>query len=83
MNRQIKAYKNRPTRAVINLSNLRNNYEIVKTFTGSDVKVMGIIKANAYGHGMLEVANELIDLGVDYSAWLFSRKEYFCARTEF
>ncbi|MDD4204983.1 MAG: alanine racemase [Candidatus Delongbacteria bacterium] len=66
MNRQIQAYKNRPTRAIINLSNLRNNYEIVKTFTGGDVKVMGIIKANAYGHGMLEVANELIDLGVDY-----------------
>lgn len=77
MNRQIRAYKNRPTRAIINLSNLRNNYEIVKTFTGKDVKVMGIIKANAYGHGMLEVANELIDLGVDYFGVAFLEEGIF------
>ena len=77
MNRQIQAYENRPTRAIINLSNLRNNYEIVKTFTGSDVKVMGIIKANAYGHGMLEVANELIGLGVDYFGVAFLEEGIF------
>jgi alanine racemase len=66
MNRQIQAYKNRPTRAIINLENLRNNYGILRTLIDADVKVMGIIKANAYGHGMLETANELIKLGVNY-----------------
>ena len=77
MNRQIKAYRNRPTRAIIDLSNLRNNYEIVKTFVGDKVKVMGIIKANAYGHGMLEVANELIYLGIDYFGVAFLEEGIF------
>jgi alanine racemase len=77
MNRQIQAYKNRPTRAVINLSSLRNNYSVMKSFIDSDVKVMGIIKANAYGHGMLEVANELIKLGVNYFGVAFLEEGIF------
>ncbi len=77
MNRQVEAYRNRPTRAIINLSNLRKNYEIMKSFTGSGVSVMGIIKANAYGHGMLEVANELIELGVDYFGVAFLEEGIF------
>jgi alanine racemase len=77
MIKQIQAYRNRPTRAVINLSSLRNNYAVMKTFIDSDVKVMGIIKANAYGHGMLEVANELIKLGVNYFGVAFLEEGIF------
>ncbi len=77
MNKQIQAYKNRPTRAVISIDNLRNNFNVVKTFTGREVKVMGIIKANAYGHGMPEVANELIKLGVDYFGVAFLEEGIF------
>jgi alanine racemase len=77
MNKQIQAYQNRPTRAIIDLENLRNNYKIVKTFIGDDVKVMGIIKANAYGHGMLTVAKQLIKLGVNYFGVAFLEEGIF------
>ncbi|MCK4979689.1 MAG: alanine racemase, partial [Candidatus Delongbacteria bacterium] len=77
MNKQILAYQNRPTRAIIDLSNLRNNYKIVKTFIGNDVKVLGIIKANAYGHGMLTIAKELIKLGVNYFGVAFLEEGIF------
>lgn len=77
MNRQIQAYRNRPTRAIINLDNLRNNYGIMRSFIGADVKVMGIIKANAYGHGMLEIANRLISLGVNYFGVAFLEEGIF------
>lgn len=77
MNKQILAYQNRPTRAIIDLANLRNNYKIIKTFIGDDVKVMGIIKANAYGHGMLTVAKQLIKLGVNYFGVAFLEEGIF------
>ncbi|MBN2790126.1 MAG: alanine racemase, partial [Candidatus Delongbacteria bacterium] len=77
MNKQIQAYQNRPTRAIIDLANLRNNYQIVKTFIGDNVKVMGIIKANAYGHGMLTIAKQLIKLGVDYFGVAFLEEGIF------
>ncbi|NOR45303.1 MAG: alanine racemase [Candidatus Delongbacteria bacterium] len=77
MNKQILAYQNRPTRAIIDLANLRNNYKIVKTFIGDEVKVMGIIKANAYGHGMLTIAKSLIKLGVNYFGVAFLEEGIF------
>jgi len=66
MQQTIEIYKNRPTRAEINLSNLKNNFEIVKKLVGSKVKIMAMVKANAYGHGILEISKELIRNGVDY-----------------
>ena len=77
MNKQILAYQNRPTRAIIDLANLRKNYKIVKTFIGDEVKVMGIIKANAYGHGMLTIAKALIKLGVNYFGVAFLEEGIF------
>ncbi len=82
MNRQIQAYRNRPTRAIINLDNLRHNYGIMRSFIDADVKVMGIIKANAYGHGMLEVANRLTKLGVNYFGVAFLEEGIFLREHE-
>ncbi|WP_251358110.1 alanine racemase [Kangiella sp. TOML190] len=48
----------RPTKAVIDLAALRHNLERVKTIA-SDSKVMVVVKANAYGHGLVEVAKAL------------------------
>jgi alanine racemase len=48
------------------VDNLRNNFQIVKSLVGNEVKVMVLIKANGYGHGMLRVARELLDEGADY-----------------
>lgn len=53
----------------INKNNLLHNLEQFKKLVGDGVKIMGVVKANAYGHGLLEVANvisEKVDwLGVD------------------
>jgi alanine racemase len=56
----------RLTRAGIDLNALRHNFQIVRKRVGSNVKVMGVVKANAYGHGALEVARALISAGCEY-----------------
>ena len=44
--------------AEINMENLNNNYSVIQNEVG-DTKVMGVIKANAYGHGAVEIAMSL------------------------
>ncbi|HNX60498.1 MAG TPA: alanine racemase [Spirochaetota bacterium] len=61
----IETYQNRPTRAVISLPALRNNFRIVKESVRPGVKIMAAVKANAYGHGILRISQELLSLGVD------------------
>ncbi len=56
----------RPTRAEINLNALRFNVEGVRRKVGAGVKIMGIVKANAYGHGIVGIAHALTRFGVDY-----------------
>jgi alanine racemase len=62
----IETYKNRPTRAEISFEHLRNNFSIVKSLLNNDVKIMAMVKANAYGHGLFEISSELLTHGVDY-----------------
>ena len=62
----IETYKNRPTRAEISFENLHDNFSIVKSLISKDVKVMAMVKANAYGHGLYEISRELLKQGVDY-----------------
>jgi len=52
----------RSTYAVINLSNLKKNYINIKHKV-KDVKIMAVVKADAYGHGMKEVVYALNSLG--------------------
>ncbi|MGI9067675.1 MAG: alanine racemase [Pyrinomonadaceae bacterium] len=56
----------RPTWAEIDLASLATNFRIVKDQVGSDVKVMSVIKANAYGHGAVECARRLEREGADW-----------------
>ena len=49
----------RPTWAEINLDALAANFHIVSDKVGPDVKVMAVVKANAYGHGAAECARRL------------------------
>jgi alanine racemase len=56
----------RPTRAEIRLGALRRNYELARSLAGPGVKVMAVVKANAYGHGLVRVATELVAAGADY-----------------
>ena len=53
----------RATRAEINLENIDYNIQQIRDRIGKNVKVMGVVKANAYGHGIVEVAKYLTQHG--------------------
>jgi len=55
----------RPTWAEIDLPALRHNLRTLRGRVGPGVKVMGIVKADAYGHGAGPVARTLADAGID------------------
>lgn len=56
----------RPVWAEVNLEHIRHNFREVRRLTGGSVKVMAVVKANAYGHGAPEVASALRGEGADY-----------------
>ena len=56
----------RPTWAEIDLTALAANFHVVKDRVGPDVKVMAVVKANAYGHGAVECARRLEAEGADW-----------------
>lgn len=56
----------RSTHADIKLSNLSHNYKILKSHLQSGQFICPMVKANAYGHGDIEVSKTLADLGADY-----------------
>ncbi len=47
----------------INLDNIQKNMETVRQKFGDDMIILGIVKANAYGHGAVETAKALIEFG--------------------
>ena len=48
----------------VDLAVVRSNYQVLKN-NFAPAKVMAVVKANAYGHGMLQVAKSLESAGVD------------------
>ena len=53
----------------IDLNNVAHNLDAMRKLvnsSGNQVKVMGVVKADAYGHGMLQVARKIEAEGVDY-----------------
>ena len=56
------------TWAEINLDNLAYNYKTIRAHVGEDVKFLGVVKADAYGHGSVYVSRKLESLGADYLA---------------
>lgn len=54
----------RPTWVEIDLHALRHNLLAIQRKIGPQVKIMGIVKANAYGHGDYEVSRILLKHGV-------------------
>ena len=50
----------------IDLGNVAHNLAAMRRQIGPSVKVMGVVKADAYGHGMLQVARKIEAEGVDY-----------------
>jgi alanine racemase len=55
----------RPTRVEVNLKILADNFKAIKTHIGKS-KIMPVLKANAYGHGLVRVAQLYEELKADY-----------------
>ena len=58
----------RRTWAEIDLDALIYNYTKLRERVGSDVRFLGVVKADAYGHGAVQVAKALQSAGADYLA---------------
>ena len=58
----------RRTWAEIDLDALAHNYRQARALTGPGVRYLGIVKADAYGHGAVQVSRCLEELGADYLA---------------
>ena len=56
----------RRTWAEIDLDALEHNYNVARQKIGPGVKYLGVVKADAYGHGAVQVARKLEQLGADY-----------------
>ncbi|MBA3806290.1 MAG: alanine racemase, partial [Acidobacteria bacterium] len=56
----------RPTWARIDLDALASNFHQIKSRVNQGVKVISVVKANAYGHGALECARRLAQEGADW-----------------
>lgn len=57
----------RPTRAEISRSAMRHNLGAIRALVGPAVEVLAVVKADAYGHGLVEAARVFADAG---AAWL-------------
>jgi alanine racemase len=60
----------RPTQVTVDLSALTFNLQAIQQHVGESV-VMPIVKANAYGHGLVEVGRHIESLGVSYMGVAF------------
>ena len=56
----------RRTWAEIDLDALAHNYHQARRRIGPEVKYLGVVKADAYGHGAVQIARKLEALGADY-----------------
>jgi alanine racemase len=55
----------RPTLVEVNLTRLTENLHLIQNKV-APAKVMTILKANAYGHGLVEIARHVVSHGADY-----------------
>ena len=55
----------RPTHVEVNLTRLTENYQAIQQAV-TPAGIMPILKANAYGHGLVEVAQHMASLGAPY-----------------
>ena len=57
--------------AEISLANIEHNYRQLRSKLPKECKFLGVVKANAYGHGAVQVAGLLENAGADYLAVAF------------
>lgn len=56
----------RPAWIEINIEALKNNYKIIRNKIDSKTKIAAVVKADAYGHGAVKIAQKLSAWGVEY-----------------
>jgi len=56
----------RPTWAEVNLDHLAHNFKEARSLLSPKTKILVTVKADAYGHGLVEVAKRLVACRVDY-----------------
>lgn len=56
-------YKLNRAWAEISLDNIAHNIREIRRITGKSAEIMGVVKADAYGHGVMEVAKTLLENG--------------------
>ncbi|WOI41842.1 alanine racemase [Bacillus altitudinis] len=61
----------RDTWAEIDLTAIKHNVSHMKDHIGQSVQLMAVVKANAYGHGDIEVARAALEAGADLLAVAF------------
>ncbi len=61
-------FANRPTCADIDMDALAANFHAIRGLVGDGVKVMAVVKADAYGHGAVACAGRLSDEGAEWFA---------------
>ncbi|MDL2232853.1 alanine racemase [Ruminococcaceae bacterium OttesenSCG-928-L11] len=52
--------------AVVNLNHLEHNFRLIRQTVSPHCMIMGVIKADAYGHGDKYIADQLVRLGVNW-----------------
>ncbi len=60
------SHSGRPTKSTIDLEALAYNLRSTRLFIGDGVKIMAVVKADAYGHGAVECSKRLSKEGVDW-----------------
>ena len=63
--RQTKINIHRDSWVEINISNLEHNIKEIKKFVPTDTKLLGVVKADAYGHGSVMLAPVILASGID------------------
>ena len=58
-------YDGRPTYAEIDLAALKHNYQLIRTSIPRSTEILAVVKADAYGHGFMDISRELETLGVN------------------
>lgn len=58
-------YDSRPTFAEIDLGALRHNFQAIRSSISRKTEILAVVKADAYGHGFMDISRELEHLGVN------------------
>lgn len=58
----------RPVWAEVDLAAVAHNYKEIRRITRPEAKVMAVVKANAYGHGAVEISKKVLAEGADWLA---------------